>query len=718
MTATETTSRAVAPRQAATQAPATLPTIGPEERALLIGDLSQLTPDQRATLVTSVCASLGLNPLTQPFAYIVLNSKLTLYARKDCTDQLRTLHGISLRVSRPEVIEDILYVTANASTPAGRVDEDYGAVYVGGLKGEARANALLKCMPLDTEILTREGWKLHDCLTIGEEVLGYDAERDETAWTRVEAITVHDALPMGVLRTANGRVQVRCTAGHRWAVEKPAYRADRRGDGTRGARVPYRNRGAARAIIPVEDVVSVAGRRLIVAAPEAGTVASILSPVEAAVLGWAVTDGTIKRVGNSVRIGVSQSKERNFSEIRALVGAMAPGAKEFVGQPVRRTFPSSGQTSETLPQHWWYIPAAVSRAILDKAGYHDRSDLPRIVTRLSAHARQAMRQAMMLAEGDARGTFANTDRSILDAFQILCTLDGIALGVERHLTPYDGYKPLIHQRALTRRHISTHNLHFAVYGHAPAWCPTTGLGTWVMRQGGRVMITGNSITKAKRRVTLSICGLGMLDETEVETIPGALATIEPPTVGVAPSAALLSASAPASDPAATAKAARLAAYQELLALRPNTDARATLDYINAIADDVHMQRLVDGGGATPGYLRAMIDAVVAHGAPAPTSRGRTIDTTTGEILEGEVAPAVEAAPTRETGSLPYVALLNKLNAAATLEPAARNARVDELIGNARALLDKGQISEAEYAAVSARSEEISPVSGAVEEIPF
>lgn len=30
-----------------------------------------------------------------------------------------------------------------------------------------------------------------------------------------------------------------------------------------------------------------------------------------------------------------------------------------------------------------------------------------------------------------------------------------------------------------------------------------------------------AITKAKRRVTLSICGLGMLDETEVETIPDA-----------------------------------------------------------------------------------------------------------------------------------------------------------------------------------------------------
>lgn len=30
-----------------------------------------------------------------------------------------------------------------------------------------------------------------------------------------------------------------------------------------------------------------------------------------------------------------------------------------------------------------------------------------------------------------------------------------------------------------------------------------------------------SVTKSKRRVTLSLCGLGMLDETDVETIPEA-----------------------------------------------------------------------------------------------------------------------------------------------------------------------------------------------------
>jgi len=190
---------------------------------------------------------------------------------------------------------------------------------------------------------------------------------------------------------------------------------------------------------------------------------------------------------------------------------------------------------------------------------------------------------------------------------------------------------------------------------------------------------------------------------------------ETPAIAAPPPVKAVSAP-PAQDGAARAKAERLALYQDLLKLRPNTEARATLDYINAIADDVHMQRLVDGGGATPGYLRAMIDAVVAHGAPAPTSRGRTIDTTTGEILEGEVTPADEPAPLQHAGSLPYVALLNKLNAAAALAPAARNAQVDQLIGNARTLLDQKHISEAEYAAVSARGEEIAPV--AVEEVPF
>jgi hypothetical protein len=48
------------------------------------------------------------------------------------------------------------------------------------------------------------------------------------------------------------------------------------------------------------------------------------------------------------------------------------------------------------------------------------------------------------------------------------------------------------------------------------------------------MRNSKAVTKAKRRVTLSICGLGMLDESEVASIPGARTSgVDPaPAAGV------------------------------------------------------------------------------------------------------------------------------------------------------------------------------------------
>ncbi len=118
--------------------------MAPEERALLTGDLAKLSPDQRATLVASVCRSVGLNPLTQPLQYITLNGKLTLYARKDCTDQLRAIHNVSVSIDSKEQLGDLYIVTVSAFLPNGRRDSEIGAVATSGLRGDALANAMMK----------------------------------------------------------------------------------------------------------------------------------------------------------------------------------------------------------------------------------------------------------------------------------------------------------------------------------------------------------------------------------------------------------------------------------------------------------------------------------------------------------------------------------------------------------------------------------------------
>lgn len=114
------------------------------EQVVIQGDLAKLTPEERVTYYKKVCESLGLNPLTKPFAYINLSGKLTLYASKDCTEQLRKINGVSIEGLDDKIVDDIYIVKAKAKDKHGRTDESTGAVNIGNLKGEAKANAFMK----------------------------------------------------------------------------------------------------------------------------------------------------------------------------------------------------------------------------------------------------------------------------------------------------------------------------------------------------------------------------------------------------------------------------------------------------------------------------------------------------------------------------------------------------------------------------------------------
>lgn len=113
------------------------------ENVVIKNDLKDLTAEEKINYYNSVCSSLGLNPLTQPLGYIPLNGKLTLYAKRDCTDQLRRIHNVSIVITSRTLDGDIYSVTAQASI-GNRTDESIGAVSLGTTKGDARANLLMK----------------------------------------------------------------------------------------------------------------------------------------------------------------------------------------------------------------------------------------------------------------------------------------------------------------------------------------------------------------------------------------------------------------------------------------------------------------------------------------------------------------------------------------------------------------------------------------------
>ncbi|EAJ4518819.1 hypothetical protein C9744_06945 [Campylobacter coli] len=118
----------------------------PYELALVKGDLSKLSDVERASYVKNLCESLGLNMLTKPFEYIVLNGKLTLYANKSATDQLRQIRKVSITKTEVAQVGDIYMVTAYAATPDGRTDCDTGALNIKNLDGDNLANAIMKAI--------------------------------------------------------------------------------------------------------------------------------------------------------------------------------------------------------------------------------------------------------------------------------------------------------------------------------------------------------------------------------------------------------------------------------------------------------------------------------------------------------------------------------------------------------------------------------------------
>jgi hypothetical protein len=130
------------------------------EKVLILGDLSSLTPSDRIDYYNRVCRSLGLNPLLQPFSYILFRqsdggpAKLSLYANKSCTEQLRKIHGVSIIPPFRKTIRDgIVTVEVDARDKTGRTDTASGSVplfkYKDGknidLTGTDLCNADMKC---------------------------------------------------------------------------------------------------------------------------------------------------------------------------------------------------------------------------------------------------------------------------------------------------------------------------------------------------------------------------------------------------------------------------------------------------------------------------------------------------------------------------------------------------------------------------------------------
>lgn len=115
-------------------------------QVIINGDLSKLSPKQRVDYYNGYCQRLGLDAFTKPFDLLKLNGREILYCTRAGAQQLNKLHNVSHAITSRELNAEagVYLVTSRACLPDGRCTESIGAVNIGGLKGEAYANAVMK----------------------------------------------------------------------------------------------------------------------------------------------------------------------------------------------------------------------------------------------------------------------------------------------------------------------------------------------------------------------------------------------------------------------------------------------------------------------------------------------------------------------------------------------------------------------------------------------
>lgn len=372
--------------------------------------------------------------------------------------------------SKPEEVNAITNPEERAAKLARELLGDYGNI---SRTGEWVRKKLIPfyswCVPEYTEILTRRGWKKYNELIIGEEALTYNLETRVTEWQNVESKAAYQFDGNLVTIQNSYGFKYQFTEDHRVVVIEK-YKDQRK-------------------IVLAKDLKS--HQHIPVVAPHQFVGDSVLSETESALLGWLVTDGyfrTRKYSPNSFEAVLYQKKAADVESIREKFS-------EYISS--ESIHPDTGVICFRLKAN----KLKTIRKLLKS-----KDDLPEIVTRLGKNECKAMYEAMLSAEGTATNRFVafpQNNGPVLDSFQILCYM----LGKAGHIRP-----------KICGNKFGTDNEHSSIYVKSRdkiqlykwqntrekysgmVWCPKTSNSTWVMRQNGKVMITGNCEINAPRYV--------------------------------------------------------------------------------------------------------------------------------------------------------------------------------------------------------------------------
>lgn len=333
---------------------------------------------------------------------------------------------------------------------------------------DTSAIEVCECVPLETEIMTRDGWKNCFQLKIGEPVATYGNGGLE--WQPLDQIGIFRNVPL--VEISNKRLLAWCTPNHKWLVK---------------------TQHGQPMLEQLDRLTS--SHALVIAARElGGQHTTEISDREAAILGWAITDGEM-HWNNGIPSGCSirQSKPETVEVLDELLSGIAERRQCKL------------YNDGWLQPYEWGIPAEFMQNLMLKCSIGSRQEFSRAAACIPLSGAEAMHKAMMQADGYGK-TFAKTHQWVMDVFHILCMRLGIAVGRMHSRMQEKATKPIYSSTMRRGTSVYVSELQRKIIPPTSVWSPTIANGTWVARFRGQPFITGNTSAIGRALAVLGIHG--------------------------------------------------------------------------------------------------------------------------------------------------------------------------------------------------------------------
>ena len=376
----------------------------------------------------------------------------------------------------------------------------------------------VNCVDDETEILTVNGWKHENDVSVGDSVIGYDVNSKKVVVTDVTHKHVYsDENGIHVYEFNSPTFNAVSTEDHRWVVcesdEEPRFKTSQN---------IWKNKWPDYPILRVDDN-DLPGNNL--------------SDDYLKLLGWIMTDGYFSKPYYGITTYQSTRREKNALIYRNMIETLNNLGFSF------------NDKSDDGIYHTIYINKNDILYDLWKSN-PDRTLSFDFVSTLSQHQAEVLMWAMIEGDGtlgdngkSSNITFTCNSVERKDVFQYLAFIAGYATNAYR-ISAEDANRwtngklyPSLSNKAtvvvkndywtisvlrVKRAHIYPH--HKSERFVNKVWCVTTGTGTWVMRRNGKVSITGNSIVQGSAADLTKMAILRLENNEDWKRIGGRLLT--------------------------------------------------------------------------------------------------------------------------------------------------------------------------------------------------